>query len=318
MDELRQLLDDEARRVEAGPDPLEAVKRRVGRRRVKRQVGTGVVALAIAGSGFALAFEAFQTGRPGRPLVGPTESGSPSGTPRPSFQYEDIVRFVDAFVYARKNLDAEAFLSPGALGSYFTPNDGGPRSWKPFLYPDAGILEHRVVKFDRYDADTWILEVQLHLARPTVCYPEEVTERLFIHPSIGEGVEGLLVTGAGLIEPNEELCPPAGILPSLDPGAPPAIAHLEQGDEYWAVYLVVTNDREYIAAVANRMEKLAVPTRSGSVTCDRGGPEFEDDVDFLRVAAYFGTREEAEAFRAAITPRLFRWGVFQVETFCLD
>jgi hypothetical protein len=72
MDELRKQLDDEARRVEAKPDALETMRRRAGRRRVTRQVGSGVAALAIAGGGFALAFSAFRGGPTGVPLVGPS------------------------------------------------------------------------------------------------------------------------------------------------------------------------------------------------------------------------------------------------------
>lgn len=78
MDELRQHLDDEARRVEEAPGALEAVKRRTGRRRVTRQIGTGTLALAVAAGGFALAWNAFQGGPVGRPLVGPSNSMSPS------------------------------------------------------------------------------------------------------------------------------------------------------------------------------------------------------------------------------------------------
>jgi hypothetical protein len=77
MDDLRKYLDEEARRVETGPDPLEAVKRRAGRRRVTRQVGTGALALAVAGAGLGVAFSAFRGGSGVRPLVGPTNSLSP-------------------------------------------------------------------------------------------------------------------------------------------------------------------------------------------------------------------------------------------------
>lgn len=81
MDELRQHLDDEARRVEAAPDALEALKRRAGRRRVTRQIGTGTLALAVAAGGFALAFAAFRDPPAGRPLVGPSGSISPTSGP---------------------------------------------------------------------------------------------------------------------------------------------------------------------------------------------------------------------------------------------
>jgi hypothetical protein len=80
MDELRLELDDEARRLEAEPDALEAVRRRAGRRRVTRQIGTGAVAMAVAAGGFALAVDAFSGPRSERPLVGPSPSVSPSAT----------------------------------------------------------------------------------------------------------------------------------------------------------------------------------------------------------------------------------------------
>lgn len=81
MDELKQHLDDEARRVEAAPGALEALKRRAGRRRVTRQIGTGTLALAVAAGGFALAWNAFQSRPAGQPLVGPSMSPSPGAAP---------------------------------------------------------------------------------------------------------------------------------------------------------------------------------------------------------------------------------------------
>jgi hypothetical protein len=81
MDDLRNRLDDEARQVRARDDSLDRLRRRAGRRRVTRQVGTGTLALALAAGGFALAFDAFSGPRNARPLVGPTPSMSPSASP---------------------------------------------------------------------------------------------------------------------------------------------------------------------------------------------------------------------------------------------
>jgi LytR cell envelope-related transcriptional attenuator len=78
MDELKRQLDEEARRVQSDPEALEAVRRRAGRRRVTRQIGTGALALAIAGAGFGVAYSAFRGGPAGRPLVGPSGSISPT------------------------------------------------------------------------------------------------------------------------------------------------------------------------------------------------------------------------------------------------
>jgi hypothetical protein len=77
MDELKRQLDEEARRVQSDPEALEAVRRRAGRRRMTRQVGTGALALAVAGAGFGVAYSAFRGGPAGRPLVGPSGSISP-------------------------------------------------------------------------------------------------------------------------------------------------------------------------------------------------------------------------------------------------
>jgi hypothetical protein len=80
MDELRKALDDEARRVRAEAEVLDQVKARAHRRRMTRQVGSGIAALAIAGAGFAVAFGAFR-GPSGVPRAGPTSSLSPSPPP---------------------------------------------------------------------------------------------------------------------------------------------------------------------------------------------------------------------------------------------
>lgn len=81
MDELRKQLDEEARRVAAPEDALGRVKRQVERRRVTRQIGTGALALAVAGAGFGVAYSAFGGGPGGRPLVGPSGSISPQADP---------------------------------------------------------------------------------------------------------------------------------------------------------------------------------------------------------------------------------------------
>jgi hypothetical protein len=77
MDDLRRALDDEAQWVSSDPDMLQRVRNRARRRSLIRQVGTGVLALSIAGAGFAVAVGAFR-GPSGLPMAGPTSSLSPS------------------------------------------------------------------------------------------------------------------------------------------------------------------------------------------------------------------------------------------------
>jgi hypothetical protein len=72
--EFRDRLDEEARRVSADAGAFDGVKRRAGRRRIRRQVASGVLALVIAGGSFALAFAAFRGTGPSRPAAGPSPS----------------------------------------------------------------------------------------------------------------------------------------------------------------------------------------------------------------------------------------------------
>jgi hypothetical protein len=78
MSEFGDRLDAEARRVAAEPDALASIKNRAHRRRVRRQVGSGVAALAVAGAGFAVAASAFRSGPSFQPRVGPIASSPPA------------------------------------------------------------------------------------------------------------------------------------------------------------------------------------------------------------------------------------------------
>jgi hypothetical protein len=82
MGEFREHLDEEARRVSARSAALEDVKRRAGRRRIRRQVATGVLALVIAAGSFLLAVTAFRGPGSARPAVGPAPSVSPAARVR--------------------------------------------------------------------------------------------------------------------------------------------------------------------------------------------------------------------------------------------
>jgi hypothetical protein len=78
MGEFRERLDAEARRVTANPDRFGEVVERSRRRRIRRQVTSSVVALAIAGGSFALAYGAFRGPGPARPIAGPSPSATSS------------------------------------------------------------------------------------------------------------------------------------------------------------------------------------------------------------------------------------------------
>jgi LytR cell envelope-related transcriptional attenuator len=78
MGDFRERLDAEARRVTADPDRFGDVVERSRRRRIRRQVTSSVVALAIAGGSFALAYGAFRGPGPARPIAGPSPSATSS------------------------------------------------------------------------------------------------------------------------------------------------------------------------------------------------------------------------------------------------
>jgi hypothetical protein len=74
MGEFRDRLDAEAKRVSADPDRFGQVIERARRRRIRRQVTSGVLALAIAGGSFALAYGAFRGPGSARPVAGASPS----------------------------------------------------------------------------------------------------------------------------------------------------------------------------------------------------------------------------------------------------
>jgi hypothetical protein len=82
MPDLGDLLDAEARRMREAPDALASVLRRAGRRRQARRIASGILALAVAGATFGLAYAAFrpsvETGPTGEPVTGPSVTPTPS------------------------------------------------------------------------------------------------------------------------------------------------------------------------------------------------------------------------------------------------
>lgn len=313
-DDLRKPLDDQARRVSGSDDALEAVKRRTGRRRVARQVGTSVLALGVAAGGFALAVNAF-SGRPGTiPRASP--SGSVSPTLRAEVDHFEAIkiqqRFVESFVAARDaGSGAEAFLSPEARNDYSCCD--------LVLYPEDRIDFVRIGKFDKLDPDRSVVEVRLDFD-PTgglgvdaaVCFP--LSERLTITRS-AEGVDGFIVTAASSLDIY--CVAGGGLLLEVGRGAPAAERDLIQGGTYWAVYLALDHRPSKMRAIADRLEEQGVPVSSGQIACDHGAAEeLAVPNDVLAVAAYFDTNAEASAFFDAVKPSPV--GIARVETYCED
>jgi hypothetical protein len=308
MDELRQQLDDEARQVEAGPDALAMLKRRAGRRRVTRQVGSRVIALAVAGAGFALAFQAFQGEPGGRPLVGPSGSISPTVEAPEAPTQEEIYAFVDRFVASRDaGSGAEAFLAPRARQDYSCCD--------LVLYPPDGIADATIGKFDKVNSTMWVVQVRMdYPVGKAICAPR--IERLLIQvASPDQGVGGLVIRSASVMD---VICQAGGSgLPRVGEGAPAALVDLQQGGTYWAVYIAVDDGGTYIRRVADRMEEQGVAVSSGEIACDHGAAEeLGVPEEVLAVAAYFDTNADAAAFFAAVDPSPL--GVARVQTYCQD
>jgi hypothetical protein len=98
-----------------------------------------------------------------------------------------------------------------------------------------------------------------------------------------------------------------------------AVDVLEQGDRYWAVYVVVAEPGSAeLDEAFERMQDLGVPVAGfGELACDRGAAEALD-VPARRhgVAVYFRSRADAEALAASLDPPPV--GVARVRTFCPD
>lgn len=85
MNELREPLEREARRVSARSDALASVLGRAKRARSIRRIGSAAIALMIGGGGLAVALGAFQPGGSVRPVTEP----KPSPTSRAAtFSYD--------------------------------------------------------------------------------------------------------------------------------------------------------------------------------------------------------------------------------------
>jgi hypothetical protein len=81
-----------------------------------------------------------------------------------TFEHEHLTAFVDDFIDARQDGDAEMYLGSSARDDYFeTSGRTEPRSGELYLYPEQGIARFRIQGWDKLDVDTWRFELRLSL-----------------------------------------------------------------------------------------------------------------------------------------------------------
>ena len=212
MPDLGDLLDDEARRVRGGPEALDEVLRRAGRRRRARLIGSGVLALALAGGAFGLAYAAFRpsgrTAPAARPVPGPSVTPTPTtddATPPPlrlrllngahveTLANSTVLRLESAAPLERGYDVVERGFAPThrAVTAIFCPPylDAEGERLRDWLFPGAEI--HGAIPNDRYELTVVLGEdYAARNERQTAAYA------LFIdfldRRAIGSGAEGLL------------------------------------------------------------------------------------------------------------------------------
>jgi LytR cell envelope-related transcriptional attenuator len=386
MGEFRDELDAEARRVGAEPDALERLKARALRRRIRRQVGSGMAALAVASAGFAFAFTAFrgpgEDPRADRPT--PVSSASPDdpwkvvGVTAPVWLEREAValtsRISDAGYATVPANTVRGGFSRTLIVVIEQPGGNGPlelaRQVRREFIPDAEVRRTGCYGFACGPP------IEIFLGAD---YREAINAGIRVRVLDGSGIVGALAEAVAKLEgagydvvetgtagnPQEhtffacapqndleaerirrELFPGAGIqveIPdeehdvtlylgsdirrldsptgvTVGEGAPDALRHVRQGDAYWAVYIAISDDGDAIQAVAEEMTSQGVPVSTGDMACDRGNtrvlPGRLPEPRLQRVAAYFHTRVEADAFAAALDPPPV--GIARVRTYCLD
>jgi hypothetical protein len=158
MGEFKDRLDAEARRVAAEPDALASIKDRARRRRVRRQVGSGVAALAVAGAGFAVAVVAFRGGPLVGPAVGPSVSPS-SQSPqwwRPIVVVEGPAQLQDDINDLSGRLQDDGYnVEWKAFVQGMPVNDHTVIQYKPAYLEDAAAIREDVVPVVMFDAVSW-------------------------------------------------------------------------------------------------------------------------------------------------------------------
>jgi LytR cell envelope-related transcriptional attenuator len=384
MGEFRDGLDAEARRVRAEPDALERLKARARRRRIRRQVGSGVAALAVAGAGFALAFTAFREGPPvprATPSVepSPVPTGRAVGVIAPIWlgdEARELTGWLADAGFATEPVNTVRGAFENTIIRYWErgPGDGVSvvvaRQVRREFIPDAevkhtpcygfacsppieiflgadyreainagirvrvldgsgidGALADAVAKLDGagYDVVETGTAGNPHEHTFFACAPQHDLEAERIRQELFRGAriqveipdvdhDVTLYLGSDI----RRLVAPTGV--TVGEGAPDAVKHVRQGESYWAVFIAISNDGDAIQAVAEQMTSQGVPVSMGDMACDRGNtrvlPGGVRDPRLQRVAAYFHTRVEADAFAAALDPPPV--GIARVRTYCLD
>lgn len=121
--------------------------------------------------------------------------------------------------------------------------------------------------------------------------------------------------------------PPADRVPRLKRGAvlPVAVEAVEQGGEYWAVYLIAAVSGQGNGAVppgmdaaVRRIRASGVPIGAYGGLCDEGAEEALAAVGVVdtAVALYFVTEDEARQFAGDLDPPPI--AVAKVVTYCAD
>lgn len=235
-----------------------------------------------------------------------------------------IVRFTGSFddgtACIRVKLDAEPFdpLCPGPSGirTSFAGRFPSMHGWLTSYYLLAGSvpLEVADIRFMDTEGQTPIRELQ--------CTPGPIgwTDKQVCAISLpGEGsgtvqyrdAQGNVLfedgIGWGSGEPQEPVPPP------VDP---------VQGGTYWAVYPWVgpTGDPAANAMVGQLSDRFGIQAWQGEVACDQGAAEALGTDAAWRVAVYFETEEEANAFalEAGLLAHDADPVIAHVTTYCLD
>jgi hypothetical protein len=121
--------------------------------------------------------------------------------------------------------------------------------------------------------------------------------------------EGEVVNGGGVPTPVE----------TEETGGEPSPVVTEQGGTYWGVYLAIGEGPDIEDAINYLTEERGLEPGQefsiGDLSCDRGA-ELGTDAGPMRVAVYFDSQEDAEAWAETLPASPI--AIAEVETFCLD
>ena len=128
----------------------------------------------------------------------------------------------------------------------------------------------------------------------------------------------LVACGGDEAPPEQPPTPVATASPETSPQFSPVVP--TQGGTYFGVYVAVADkgDRASLQASAEALDAIGISEYSiGDISCDEGAAEeLGVPEDSGRVAVYFETREEADAFTRSLPSPILR--IARVRTFCLD